>query len=240
MKSLLITLCCIPLNIYAQQENFNTKKYEFHYRAVYINPNGDTITDELLVLKPLGRPWIAQLFKQKSIKYIYHTDTTGIKKYFDPRKRDNYKNSDQNSKPIKTEPKEITGLIYNENEYYIHPPRSNQYEMLFYSSHPQVIMNKLNDSTDQFKRVLVVPTWGRLNTQFTVAPIRKWSTFDNVKLWSVFGKSKWNFKKPKPYYNIYNSEFIAAFSKEYGFTKMHYHFEDGTKILFDLIDIKKP
>jgi hypothetical protein len=240
MRLFIIIFNILPFLICAQSKNFTSKKLEFHYRAIYINSSGDTLTNELLVLKPLGRTWIAQPFKQKSLKYIYHTDSQGIKKYADPRKKEKTAKYDQNSNHVKKKSNEITGIIYNDEAFYMHPPRSNQYEMLFYAPHPQVILQKLHDNTDYFRQALVVPTWGRLNIQFTVAPAKEKSIFANVKLWSVTAKGKWKFKNPKPNENIYNSELNANFSKENGFTKLYYHFENGTKILFDLIDIKKP
>ncbi|SMG20415.1 hypothetical protein SAMN05661096_01100 [Marivirga sericea] len=59
---------------------------EYHFGALYIDSEGDTITNEKMVLRPLGRPWFFQMRYQVAVKYIYHTDTAGYKNYLDPDK----------------------------------------------------------------------------------------------------------------------------------------------------------
>jgi hypothetical protein len=65
---------------------FETKR-DYIYTALYIDSIGDTITNETLTIRIPDRRWIAQPWMQKSVIYIYDTDTTDYKNYVNP---DNY------------------------------------------------------------------------------------------------------------------------------------------------------
>lgn len=244
MKSILIVFLLISNFVFSQNPNYFKKGREYHYNAIYIDTYGDTITQDKIILKPLGRRWGWQPRVQTAIQYIYLTDTAGYRNYYKPdsslykeypnkkEKIDKYYEKKMEGK-IKVKQVETTGATQKFGFFYMHPPRVNQFTTLFCSAHPQVYFNALNGTVNVFTKTLGIPGVGDLKQEYTVAPIN--DTIVNgskIKAWSVFAKSKGDYKK---YYKRGNrdSELDAIFTYEYGFIKMHYTFENGIKIQFD-------
>jgi hypothetical protein len=238
-KSLIIIIVLyITTSLKSQTNNyFKNKNREYHYWAIYIDKNGDTITKESLIIKPLGHRWIAQPGLQMAIQYLYFTDTTGYRTFIDPiylfHKEDvkYYKKKHR----VRINLDETTGGFVNDTIFYMHPPRTNQYKMLFYAQHPRISLNKLTDSITTYMTSLTIYGMGIFKQKNEITCIHEIS-FNSlqIKAWRLFVTSKGEIKKHYEEEKIYNSTLDAIFTKEYGFVKLHYEFENGIKIQFDL------
>ncbi len=223
--------------LWSQPINYFDKKKEYHYKVVYIDKNSDTITKEKVIFKPLEKPWSGQPWRQTAIMYMFITDTAGYKNYIDPvdffRKKDvkYLKKKGKN----RIEPDETTGGFINDIEFYIHPPRTNQYRMLFYARHFRVALKLLRDTTTTFKDGMTIPLFGNFKHNCTVTPVDE-LTIDNIKVkaWKIYSVSDADIKERFKARKIYNSTSDAIFTREFGFIKMYYTFENNIKIQFDL------
>jgi hypothetical protein len=222
--------------LWSQNADYFSKKKEYHCRAIYIDKHGDTITNEKMVIKPLGHAWVAQPWSQTAVRYVYYTDTADYKDYVDPDDYFHERNKKFEKKgKMRISAKETTGGVYNNNDFYMHPPRTNQYRMLFYAEHPHVYLNKLTDSVTTYMTSLTIPSMGVFNQKNTVTPIPEMLIDGSkVKGWKIFGISIGDIKERDKLEKLYNSTLDAIFTKEYGFIKLHYTFENGIKIQFDL------
>lgn len=142
---LLITISSLFNTYLCQNSTFFTKK-DFIYKAVYIDKLGDTITNEKIIVRSLGKKWFAQRKLQDAICYIYNTDTSKYKQYTSPFKYNNQNQYFSKHHKFKLNKKETIGGYFYKEMFYIHPPRTNQYEILFYAWHPQIILSFLSDS----------------------------------------------------------------------------------------------
>lgn len=236
-KIITILLLVIPLYLFSQDYDYFEKGKEYVYNAIYIDKHGDTITNEKVVFRPLGRAWIGQPWLQKSIRYIYNTDTTGYKNYIDPVNFFHEKNMKYYTKKgkVRISKKETTGGFYKNNYFYMHPPRTNQYRMLFYAPHPFVPFSKLTDSITTFEWGMGIPLMGNFNWNYTVTPAPA-IIIDGkeTRAWMIFNVSTGDIKERFKEEKLYDSTLEAIFTKEFGFTKLHYTFENSIKIEFDL------
>ena len=221
---------------------FETKR-DYIYKALYIDSSGDTITNERLILRTLDRRWIGQPWLQRSIKYIYDTDTADYKNYTDPdpyfRERNIRRYKNRGEYPLSE--KEITGGYQDEHYFYMHPPRSNQYRMLFHAAHPRFFSRVLEKGIDtvtatdqQFYGA------GYMNQEYRYQDLGKDEILgDSITLYqvNVISKLVTEKEKFKKKIDFYASTFDALFCFEYGFIKMHYEFKSGVKIEFDLIEV---
>jgi len=218
-----------------------TENKEYHYEAIYIDSHGDTITKEKMILKPLGRPWLPQPGLQEAIKYIYYTDTSGFKNYVDPDIFFHKKNQKYFAKKgkVRVSFSEITGATQKRDEFYMHPPRINQYRMLFYSAHPRVTFKALNGSENNFTRSPhIIGIGGRLIQKYTVTPLPD-TLIDNFQInaWRVYATSGGDFNDYHESLKILDSTLDAIYTREYGFIKLHYTFENSIKIQFNIEEV---
>ena len=205
------------------------KNREFIYQVIYITKNGDTLSNENISLKPLDRRWVGQCRVQESIKYCFNSDTVDLSPI-------------RESKQIliNYQKKEITGATVTDDFCFVHPPRANQYYMLRYAGYPYMQYEFLTDTLSSFKFVLREIGKVKYEHLYTITPI-KFSINSSYQLsncWQVNIESEVTglsdyWKK----YHMHNSTCEGIFSKEYGYIKLHYLFEYGIKIQFDLIDI---
>jgi hypothetical protein len=221
----------------AQKAIYYDKNKEYHYQAIYIDSKGDTITHETMIIKPLGKAWFVQPKQQDAVKYIYNSDTAGYKNYIDP--EEFFHNKDKRyfkrKGKVRVDKEEVTGMAYTDTDFYMHPPRTNQYRMLFYVQHPNVKFNKLTDSITNCTGSLTIYGMGIFRHNNMITPIQKIKIENNqVRAWGINGKSIGEIKEKFKQEKIYNSTFNAIFTKEYGFVSIHYEFENGIKIKFDL------
>ena len=244
LKSIL-TLALLLFSISANSQDFKyfDTKRDYIYDALYIDSIGDTITNEKLILRVLDRKWIAQPGLQKAIRYIYDTDTTDYKNFINPdayqheRNQRRYKN--RGKFPLSE--KSTTGGYQNEHYFYMHPPRSNQYSMLFHAAHPRFHSRVLEKGTDTvtFTDQQLYGA-GHMRQDYIYKVLGK-EVFleDSIDIYNVYVFSELITKKEYLYSKLdyYSSTLDALFSYEYGFMKMHYKFKSGVKIEFDLVEV---
>jgi hypothetical protein len=216
------------------------KGKEYYYRTVYIDSIGDTITNEVLIMKPLNRRWLGQLRIQEAVKYSFCTDTFGYKNFVSPdpsmRKLKNEYFEKKGRNKIKKS--ENTGAVNNDNYFFLHPPRVNQYFMLRYSAYPYLKYSCLTDSVSSFE--LKLSEIRKYNHIYEVKPLSTDSLNSSEKLWEFNVESKvTNLSDYWKQYHIFDSKSVMIFSKESGFIMMHHTFENGIRINFDLIEIKQ-
>mgnify|MGYP003146802332 CR=1 FL=1 len=246
--SLIIILIC-STTLFAQEEYESAERVacfngdqEYHFRALYIDCEGDTITNEKMVLRPLGRPWFFQMRYQVAVKYIYHTDTSDYKNYLDPDKwwqEKNQKHYDKKGEYRLSED-ETTGAIAKRGIIYMHPPRTNQYRLLSYTPHPFVYTKAMTASIFNFSRSLeFIGMGGPMIQDYTVIPLGD-TTVNNskVRAWNIWATSGGDFNDFHESQDFYDSTMVAIVTKEYGFIKMHYTFKNNIKIQFDLEEVK--
>ncbi len=216
--------------------SYLNKYKEYHYRALYIDNKGDdTITNEKLIIKPLAKAWVGQPCLQQAVRYIYKTDTIGYKNYRHP--EEFYRERDSlyyvRKGKMRIHKKETTGAIYSNNEFYMHPPRTNQYDMLFYAPHFNINLDSLKAVKSTYKTGITIPLMGTFNITYTVTPLQD-TIIENtrVKAWQMKGDNIGDIKEKYKSKGIYNSTVDAIFCKEFGFLKFHYTFENGIKIQF--------
>jgi hypothetical protein len=229
-------------SLFSQDTDYFNKNKEYHYNAIYIDRHGDTITQEKMILKPLGRPWLPQPWLQVAIKYIYNTDTVGYKNYVDPVEYFHKRNQKYFKKKgeLLLSQHEKTGAYAKRGKFYMHPPRTNQYRMLFYSAHPLVYFNALNDSVNHFTtdHINIIGMGGRYIQKYTVKPLADTLISNSqTEAWSVCATSGGDFNDYHESQNMYDSTLDAIFTKEFGFIKLHYEFENNIKIQFDLEEV---
>jgi hypothetical protein len=235
-KLILFLLLFTPNYLLSQNVDYFSKHQEYHYRAIYIDKQGDTITNEKIAFKPLGRFWFGT-WSQKALRYVYHTDTAGYKNYVDPSDFFHEKDLRYFAKKgsVRVSASETTGGYYSDSSFYMHPPRTNQYRMLFYAPHPLVRIGKLTDSEMTYKEQIKIYLMGFFNWDYTVTPIPEVVIdYKKVKAWKIYTVSVGEIKEQFKLEKLYNSTLDAIFTKEFGFTMLHYTFENGIKIQFDI------
>jgi hypothetical protein len=207
---------------------------------LYIDANGDSIITGQLIVQPMDRPWIAQRNAQESVNYFYFNDTAEFNKYVDPRPLvyQGHQKYFQKHGTLKMRVKENTGGSLSESIFYIHPPRVNQFSMLFYAAHPSVNYKYLQDKVAYGSSSTKIYGFATVVNQHTISPLGKSSMESvqkDVEVWGIYVVSNLEYKKNKEQLPIYNSTLDAEFCKEFGFIKMHYTFENGIKIQMDFV-----
>ena len=238
---LILSSCFVKLKTLGLSDSYFIKNKMYYYNTLYIDAEGDTIIKGEMIIKPLDRPWIGQWKSQESVNYIYTNDTVEYIKYKDPepyffQKQQKYL---KKHKYLKMKLKEKTGGSLYGSIFYIHPPRINQFRMLFYSAHPSVNYIFLQDTVVLGISTMSIFGVGKVINNHRILPLKQssiQSVENNVKVWEIIIESKCEFtNKSMKNSQIYNSRLDAEFCKEYGFVKMHYTFENGIKIQFDFV-----
>jgi hypothetical protein len=231
---------------FSQKEVFSTKGNKFHYSVRYINETGDTIIQEKMVMEITGKRWFFQPRVQDVIIYRFNIDTNHYKKYIDPEKL--FRNRDLNFYKRKKKyyifKSEKTGLRIEDSLIYFHPPRVNQFRMLFYAPHPFFWFPSMEKKHQEFEYIHIkVIGKGTFIHKYTIDSlgIQPFNNNESVKLWKVHVASK--LKPVNEYYreegSKFDSELNALFCKEYGFIQLYNHFKNGVKIEFDLDYLEK-
>ena len=227
--------------VYKSDPYFSIGK-EFHYRVLYIDSINDTITDELMVMRPLNKRWSGQPWLQESVKYLFDTDTNEYKNFISPHPgmREIYENYYKKNRTYRIKGSEITGGVNNQEYFFLHPPRINQYFMLRYAAFPVVEYKYLTDSTTQFNFHLGEKM--KYDHVYLISPLsdsmKSKFRSNNENLWEMKVESTiTGLSDYWKQYPIFNSNSLLIYSRESGFIMLHHNFENGIKIHFDLIEI---
>jgi hypothetical protein len=232
-KNLLILFTFI--NLYSFSQNYFDKTKEYHYQVTYLI-GCDTITNEKMIVKPLGRKWIFQPWSQVAFKYIYFSDSLSFIKYKDNDPEIsgiNMSYSKVHGK-IKLSKKEITGGRDVPHRFFMHPPRSNQYGVLTNAIYPAVSKAALNeDTTMGYGSTFYSNSKDTIDMIYRTYPLNGY-IFNGIKIgncWKIIGESSIK--------GEVQTSFESYFSLEYGFIQIYYKLEDDVQINFDLIEVKK-
>jgi hypothetical protein len=235
---LFLIVFCSCKTTYRYDSIFTDKK-EYVYQVLYIDNNGDTITNELLILKPLNRRWLGQPRVQESIKYIFDTDTNEYRNFKSPNPEMCEIDENYYIKKGKYDIKksEITGGLNSDSIYYIHPPRTNQYFMLRYSAFPLIYYSKMKDTIQSYTYDLGLGM--KYHHEYVIKPVKTINSDSlNEDLWEISAKSKiTNLTEYWKNYPIFDSKTYFLFSKKHGFLKIHTEFENGIKVIFNMVKI---
>lgn len=122
---------------------------------------------------------------------------------------------------------EITGLIENDSVIWLHPPRTKYFKILEINPFPEVRFHEREWSTE----LTVGSEWGN----------KRWKTWKG----KLKVSSKYSYEKQtgmitsKAQTEIGTTKLISEFHPEKGFTKFDYTNINGSRILLELIKVKK-
>ena len=220
---------------------FHTKR-TYHYNTLYIDAQGDTLIHEHLVMRVLNRPWSGQPWYQRSVRFEFSLDSDTYSRYIDPEPQFHYLDSKYVARKSRLRyfSQSTTGGVIDTDKknkfttFYMHPPRVNQYRMLFYAPHWEIWIYDESDSVYTFPSSLKIYFFGTFNQPRTVRIVPKQQIFGHeVDFYKMHVTSTIDDSLKDGLY-IYDSTLDAIFTKEYGFTELLYEFENGIKIQFFL------
>lgn len=243
----LLILIIFTLNGFAQNaSDIFAEGKEYIYQVTFIKANGDTLTNEKMILLGKDEEWKLQKI-QTVLEIKYFPDTVKLKEYIDPRsafqerriknlKKKKRKKSWANYTWIKTT--EITGKSTDSNVLFIHPPRGNQYAYHYMNAYPEIDFNKLIVGGKWIVKISImrgIPS----NEEFVGTTI---NTFEvTEQLTTTFnGKNLndcWRIEITSVHSTKGETSAEYIFSETHGFLKMDHEFYDGVKINYVLKDL---
>lgn len=202
----------------------------YQYQAIFINPAGDTLTRGGVTLEALGTPWVAQSKTQTAIRRRYHyTAQDSITFLTYPHLTTKRPDKPKRYVWARTD---VTGVIENKQQVWIHPFRDNQYRHTEIAPFPKVQLDSLQPGGHWHSRLSIMMGYGKLNgttnSTYQVAgqETRQYGPLTLSGCWLV--------KAVAVHDKVGNSSLDFYFHPAYGFTEMHYRFFDGTRISFVL------
>jgi hypothetical protein len=130
-------------------------------------------------------------------------------------------------KDFRRSSQEVTGLIANDDRIWFHPPRTKFFKILEINPFPEIRLNQTNWST----QLKVGDHWGN----------ERWKTWNGV----INIVSEYKLNKDKSTVTaeakspIGTTKLNSEFNLEQGFTKLDYQNIDGSRILMELVEIRK-
>jgi len=237
---LLILLVASKLSISAQDEVNDTidpttlhiwnPKKEFHYRAFYIDVNGDTLTNEKIILKPMGKSApVAYGEPQIILNFRYnYTEQDSIRFFNEPIYQTRYTRKKVNQYWRKTVPE---GAIENDRKLWMHPFRMNQYVLTEVSPFPEInLPAKTGKKWATF--LFVKKVFGKFKGihkqyyEITGESKKTYPFAESITCWQVTATSK--------HRKLGESKAIIFYNQDYGFTEINNTFYNGQKINFIL------
>jgi hypothetical protein len=226
MKNLVFLLLIICSNIFAQQNKrtlFDSLK-TYHYNAIFINKEGDTLSNEKLIFKPTGKVWDSD--KSQDLVIYYYTPIDSVLSQFrDLSSRKNKKF--QFYGPISIS----TGLIETDSLIWIHPFRMYQYQLTEVAPFPEVKISKLKVG-NTWTGGSIILFWGkfsgRMKYKYQVLETLP-CEFMNLQL-----SECWHLKGIGKHSKLGESTIDYYFQNQYGFLLMNYDFYNGNKIILTL------
>lgn len=203
---------------------------EFIYSAIRINADKDTVASTKIIATSSGTGWgHPAASEQSEVVYTYLYT-----------KQDSIQNIEELQKVVKLEfwiMQDTTGVIENEEEFWIHPMRNNQFYKTELAPFPTVIFPIDSKSIKSANsKIIILSDWGTYSPSVTDQRYfyegvveKEYSCTEKIEChrFSSYG---------------HNSKFGISyleyfFNEEYGFTEMNYLTYDNDIIKFELIDI---
>jgi hypothetical protein len=244
----LFILALFTVNSFAQNDtDIFAEGKEYVYLVAFIQANGDTLTNEKMILLGKDEEWQYQK-KQSILEVKYFPDTVNLKKYVDPRAAEEerkIKNLKKKAKGKKgwdnytwLDYEEVTGKGITDSSIFLHPPRDNQYVYHYMNAYPEIFFNKLFiggtwqagikiargiPSNEEFvgTTISTFKVTEQLTTNFNGKNLDDCWRIEITCVHSVKGET--------------SAEYI--FSESHGFLKMDHLFYDGVQINYVLEDI---
>jgi len=201
---------------------------ELSYSA-YFRDVENNITNEVIIFKSLGLPWEYQKTQIKA-EQIYHPTDSVINNLYNPLSK---KGKEKN---IRISSKSSTGFIDNNNTFWIHPFRSNQYIYTEIAPFPSIYYDKLTIGAKWEEKTIVSFGWGnfkgKINKYYEVISAESYD-FQGILL-----ENCWLIKAKADHNKLGESTLTYLFHEEYGFLYLKYRIYNGIEIEFNLIDKK--
>jgi len=247
IKIFLVSLFFFPIYAFSQIEDYFNNGKKYTYNTVYINSVGDTIIKGTVVICPTDKKWFFQPGLQKKIVLHYKSDTASNNNYIDPipffAKKDKKRIAKKGSIGFKKS--NITGGFVNDTLFYMHPPRINQYRMLFYAPHPEFELESFNKTRHVFTKKLTLIGFGVYHHEYICTKSLTIKLFNStIETWDMSVDSNIEYKNKKIeenellYNDCYNSNLKAKFCREYGFINLDYKFDNNIEIKFELVKVE--
>lgn len=197
----------------------------YTYSAIFIDSTGDTLSEEIVKLKPTGEVW------EKA------PNQTLVSILLDFNADDSAKLAPYPANGIKLpwfrHYKE--GAIQDSSKVWIHPVRANQYIITELAPFPEVRF-PLKEDKSWSAGLTVFESFGSFEGH-----IDKFYNVNKVVNRNyVFGNLEcWEIKAESIHDRLGSSRLTYYFNNEYGFTEMNYHFYNNKRLEFKLIELIK-
>lgn len=224
----------------AQTDNLNSDLLkiwsahkEYHYAAYYIESNGDTITKEKVIIKPIEKIWETKIGpNQILLQYIFNysnEDSARLAPFPVNETPWTKKNNFIQWKDTVTE-----GAIENDKLLWMHSFRMNQYSLTEIAPFPTaelpLFVGKKWTST-----MIIQKGWGTYKGRHKqIHVVEKKFNYSSIlgkisECWLISGNSI--------HKKLGESQVEYVYHKKYGFIEMNYVFFNGQKISFILEDL---
>jgi len=229
---LLISVCFILAGFIQQSSapqlgypNYWSSEREYVYSVIYSDSAGDTITSEIVTLKPTGKTWEADR-KQTLIKFQLDSLTANWSKLpatpLNGKKRTWMKSYEE-------------GVLQTNTKVWMHPLRQNQYILTELAPFPEVIL-PLKKDTAWKSTLWIYEAFGT----FAGTVENTYTISDKEERSYIFGKLIcWKIEAVGKHNKLGNNTATYYFNEEYGFTEMNYHFFNNQKIEIKLTQLKR-
>ena len=198
----------------------------YHYKAIYIGLNNDTLFNSLVNIRTTGLRWDQQPEKQDLIYYEFPGYKADSAKLSDHKINKEFQIWTDNS---------ATGVIENIEQVWMHPIRINQYKFTEVAPFPKVNL-PLQKGKKWEGTTTGIIGWGEWDGQ-TVKCKYKISGQEiyllgdlKIDCWVIKSVGKCSSGK---------SKLTTLFNEEYGFVKMEYQNYEKEKLVFELIKMEE-
>lgn len=205
---------------------------EFHYQALYIDTNGDTISNETIVMVPSGKPNPLQKNKQSLAEYHFQYSATDSAKLAGHPIHANDFTKKYNTIIWRRQMQE--GIIENEDEMWMHPFRTNQYVLTEIAPFPAVRF-PLTEGLSWKSLFFIAKGWGTFRGRATQKYTIKGKTTRQVGIGELAGCQL--IEAVSKHKKLGESHAWFYFHPDYGFVEMVYQFYNGQQIIFSLQEI---
>lgn len=239
MKAIVIMILVFSsLSIQAQNNTTNELKFknlkifnylkEYQYRAIYIDSNGDTLSDEKIIVQPTGKV-SPRHHSQTLLKYVYNYSTKDSIRLSAKAIHETAHTKANNT--IKWGKRTLEGAIESEHEFWIHPFRANQYALTEIAPFPEAHIHQEEVHTWS-SHTFVTKDWGifkgKVKSKYTMNKVgkRKYEFASLEDCWEIKATGKHN--------KLGESTLKCYYHEDYGFVEMNYEFYNKQKMFFVL------
>lgn len=226
---LLLLVFCVAV-VYAQDRpEIWQPNREFHYQALYFDVNGDTISNETIVMIPTGEPNPLAKKRQTLAEYRFHySHADSIKLAANPIHANDFT---RKYNTIIWERSMKEGIMENEDGMWMHPFRVNQYVLTEVAPFPTVRF-PLTEGRSWKAVFFIGRGWGRFSGRATNTYTMKGKSTRRVGIGELLDcqliEAISNHKK------LGESKAMFYFHPDYGFVEMDYNFYNGQRMVFSL------